>query len=291
MHSSAPAEGAARSADLTVLDGRIAGCRACPRLVAWREEVAATKRAAFADQSYWGRPVPGFGPPDASLLLVGLAPAAHGGNRTGRMFTGDRSGDVLYAALHDIGLASQGTSVSADDGLELYGVRVTSPVHCAPPANKPTPEERDTCRPWLVRELGLLRPTLRTVVVLGAFGWQAALPAFAEAGWAVPRPRPAYAHGARVTLVRRPEPEDSGAGTRAGTGAASSAPSEPASGPGDCEPGSDLAGSGSGPASVELFGCFHVSQRNTFTGRLTPEMLRQVLARAAESAGLATRSP
>ncbi|WTI72433.1 uracil-DNA glycosylase [Streptomyces sp. NBC_00728] len=241
--------------DLGGLDARIAGCRACPRLVAWREEVAATKRAAFADQTYWGRPVPGFGPADASLLVVGLAPAAHGGNRTGRMFTGDRSGDVLYAALHELGLASQGTSVSADDGLELFGVRVTSPVHCAPPANKPTPEERDNCRPWLVEELGLLRPTLRAVVVLGAFGWQAALPAFAEAGWRVPRPRPAFAHGARVTLGRRPEPD------------------------------------GTEPASVELFGCFHVSQRNTFTGRLTPAMLRQVLGAAAESAGLATRPP
>ncbi|MFE1288015.1 uracil-DNA glycosylase [Streptomyces sp. NPDC058751] len=273
MHSSAPAEDAARSDGLTVLDARIAGCRACPRLVAWREEVAATGRAAFAGQTYWGRPVPGFGPPDASLLVVGLAPAAHGGNRTGRMFTGDRSGDVLYAALHDIGLASQGTSVSADDGLELYGVRVTSPVHCAPPANKPTPEERDTCRPWLVRELGLLRPTLRTVVVLGAFGWQAALPALAEAGWAVPRPRPAFAHGARVTLVRRQRPDAPGTGAVAGA----------APGP--------SSGSASGPASVELFGCFHVSQRNTFTGRLTPEMLRRVLLAAAESAGLATRSP
>ncbi|MGW3910604.1 uracil-DNA glycosylase [Streptomyces sp. NPDC005070] len=284
MHSSAPAEGAARSADLTVLDERIAGCRACPRLVAWREEVAATKRAAFTDQSYWGRPVPGFGLADASLLLVGLAPAAHGGNRTGRMFTGDRSGDVLYAALYDVGLASRGTSVSVDDGLELYGVRVTSPVHCAPPANKPTPEERDTCRPWLVRELGLLRPTLRTVVVLGAFGWQAALPAFAEAGWTVPRPRPAFAHGARVTLVRRPEPDEPGTGIEP----ASAAASESASGP---AVSGSASGPAPGPASVEIFGCFHVSQRNTFTGRLTPEMLRQVLAAAAESAGLTTRSP
>jgi uracil-DNA glycosylase family 4 len=290
VHSSAPAEGAARSADLTVLDERIAGCRACPRLVAWREEVAATKRAAFTDQPYWGRPVPGFGPTDASLLLVGLAPAAHGGNRTGRMFTGDRSGDVLYAALHDLGLASQATSVSVDDGLELYGVRVTSPVHCAPPANKPTPEERDTCRPWLVRELGLLRPTLRTVVVLGAFGWQAALPAFAEAGWTVPRPRPAFAHGARVTLVRRPEPAEPGAGTASASAAASeSAAGAVASGVG---PGAASAfTSDPASASVELFGCFHVSQRNTFTGRLTPEMLRRILAGAAESAGLATRSP
>ncbi|MFF7880413.1 uracil-DNA glycosylase [Streptomyces sp. NPDC020794] len=235
---------------LTDLDARIAGCRACPRLVAWREEVARTRRAAFADQTYWGRPVPGYGPADASLLIVGLAPAAHGGNRTGRMFTGDRSGDVLYAALHDVGLASRGTSVSADDGLELYGVRVTSPVHCAPPANKPTPGERDTCRPWLVRELELLRPTLRAVVVLGAFGWQAALPAFAAAGWTVPRPRPVFAHGARVSL-----------------------------------------GAQDGPAagSVELFGCFHVSQRNTFTGRLTPSMLRDVLRTAAGAAGLMTR--
>ncbi|MFF3449088.1 uracil-DNA glycosylase [Streptomyces sp. NPDC002667] len=256
MDSGAPADGAAGSADLAVLDTRIAGCRACPRLVAWREEVATVRRAAFADQTYWGRPVPGFGPPDASLLLLGLAPAAHGGNRTGRMFTGDRSGDVLYAALHDVGLGSRGTSVSADDGLELYGVRVTSPVHCAPPANKPTPQERDSCRPWLVRELGLLRPTVRAVVVLGAFGWQAALPALAEAGWTVPRPRPVFAHGARVTLVRQPERDDASAG----------------------------------PAAVELFGCFHVSQRNTFTGRLTPAMLRQVLVTAAGAAGLTTRS-
>ncbi|MBD0419802.1 uracil-DNA glycosylase [Streptomyces sp. NPDC052309] len=221
------------------LDQRIAGCRACPRLVAWREEVAATKRAAFADWTYWGRPVPGFGPPDARLLIVGLAPAAHGGNRTGRMFTGDRSGDVLYQALYDVGLASQPTAVCADDGLELYGVRVTAPVHCAPPANKPTPEERDTCRPWLVQELKLLRPTLRAVVVLGAFGWQAALPAFAAAGWRLPRPRPAFAHGTRVRLD-----------------------------------------------GLDLFGCFHVSQRNTFTGRLTPAMLREVLGEAARTAGL-----
>ncbi|MEU4309009.1 uracil-DNA glycosylase [Streptomyces rochei] len=232
---------------LSALDRRIAGCRACPRLVAWREEVARTKRAAFADWTYWGRPVPGFGPADARLLIVGLAPAAHGGNRTGRMFTGDRSGDVLYQALYDVGLASQPTAVAADDGLELYGVRVTSPVHCAPPANKPTPAERDTCRSWLVQELGLLRPTLRAVVVLGAFGWQAALPAFGEAGWTVPRPRPAFAHGGRVEL--------------AGT-----------DGPG-----------------LHLFGCFHVSQRNTFTGRLTPKMLREVLRTAARTAGLPAR--
>ncbi|MET9102918.1 uracil-DNA glycosylase [Streptomyces antibioticus] len=234
-----PDAGPGRAVGLAELDRRVEGCRACPRLVAWREEVARTKRAAFADWTYWGRPVPGFGPSDARLLIIGLAPAAHGGNRTGRMFTGDRSGDVLYQALYDVGLASQPTSVAADDGLELYGVRVTAPVHCAPPDNKPTPGERDTCRPWLVQELRLLRPTLRAVVVLGAFGWQAALPAFAEAGWTVPRPRPAFAHGARVSLD-----------------------------------------------GLALFGCFHVSQRNTFTGRLTPEMLRDVLRTAAERAGL-----
>lgn len=241
---SAPDSAASASA-LVVLDRRVGGCRACPRLVDWREEVARTKRAAFADWTYWGRPVPGFGPSDARLLIVGLAPAAHGGNRTGRMFTGDRSGDVLYQALYDVGLASQPTAVSVDDGLELYGVRITSPVHCAPPANKPTPGERDTCRPWLVQELRLLRPTLRAVVVLGAFGWQAALPAFAEAGWTVPRPRPAFGHGTRVTL----------------------------DGPG-------------GADGLDVFGCFHVSQRNTFTGRLTPGMLRDVLRTAAGAAGL-----
>ncbi|MGW0707643.1 uracil-DNA glycosylase [Streptomyces sp. NPDC002643] len=227
---------------LAALDARITGCRACPRLVEWREEVARTKRAAFADQEYWGRPVPGFGPADAALLIVGLAPAAHGANRTGRMFTGDRSGDVLYAALHEVGLASRGTVVGIDDGLELYGVRITSPVHCAPPANKPTPEERDTCRPWLVSELELLRPSLRAVLVLGAFGWQATLPALAEAGWNVPRPRPPFGHGTHVPLD-----------------------------------------------GLDLFGCFHVSQRNTFTGRLTPAMLRDTLRTAAGAAGLSVR--
>ncbi|MCF3125067.1 uracil-DNA glycosylase [Streptomyces arenae] len=227
------------------LDARLVACRACPRLVEWREEVARTRRAAFADQEYWGRPVPGFGPHDARLLIIGLAPAAHGANRTGRMFTGDRSGDVLYRALYDVGLASRPTAESADDGLTLYGTRITSPVHCAPPANKPTPRERDTCRSWLVDELRLLAPHLRSVVVLGAFGWQAALPALAAAGWTVPRPRPAFGHGARVTLA-----------------------------------------GGAGLAPLELFGCFHVSQRNTFTGRLTPAMLRDVLGAAADAAGL-----
>ncbi|GAA1429821.1 uracil-DNA glycosylase family protein [Streptomyces thermospinosisporus] len=241
-----PASAALPARALHDLDRRITGCRACPRLVAWREEVARTKRAAFADWTYWGRPVPGFGPPDARLVIIGLAPAAHGGNRTGRMFTGDRSGDVLYQALYDVGLASQPTSVHAGDGLELYGVRVTAPVHCAPPANRPTPRERDTCRPWLVQELRLLRPALRAALILGAFGWQATLPALAEAGWTIPRPRPAFAHAAHTVL---PAPD-----------------------------GPDL----------HLFGCFHVSQRNTFTGRLTPPMLREMLRSAADAAGLPT---
>ncbi|SDD02738.1 uracil-DNA glycosylase [Actinokineospora iranica] len=184
---------------LAELDQAVTECRACPRLVAWREETARVKRAAFRDQDYWARPVPGFGPADAALAIVGLAPAAHGANRTGRMFTGDRSGDVLYAALHAVGLASQPTATHIGDGLELYGTRITAPVKCAPPENKPTPEERDNCRPWLERELALLRPTLRAVVVLGAFGWQALLPILATA-WSVPRPRPRFGHGVRHDL-------------------------------------------------------------------------------------------
>ncbi|HEY0641518.1 MAG TPA: uracil-DNA glycosylase [Pseudonocardiaceae bacterium] len=224
---------------LRQLDLAVSSCRTCPRLVTWRERVATEKRAAYRDEEYWGRPVPGFGPADAALLVVGLAPAAHGANRTGRMFTGDRSGDVLYAALHAIGLANQPTSVSRDDGLTLRGTRITAPVHCAPPDNKPTPAERDACRPWLARELDLLRPTLRAVVVLGAFGWQALLPVLATAGWTVPRPRPVFGHGAHVRLD-----------------------------------------------GLHVFGSYHVSQQNTFTGRLTPAMLEDVLRAAASAAGL-----
>ncbi|QFZ16669.1 uracil-DNA glycosylase [Saccharothrix syringae] len=231
---------------LSALDEGVTTCRACPRLVAWREEVARVRRAAFRDQVYWGRPVPGFGPADAALAIVGLAPAAHGANRTGRMFTGDRSGDFLYAALHAVGLANQPTSTHAGDGLTLVGTRITAPVKCAPPANKPTPEERDNCRPWLVRELELLRPTLRAVVVLGAFGWQALLPVLASC-WRVPRPRPTFGHGARTALAAL-----------------------------------------DGGAPLHLFGCFHVSQQNTFTGRLTPPMLEEVLAAAAGAAGIRT---
>lgn len=226
------------------LDAAVAQCRACPRLVAWREKVAQEKRAAYRNETYWGRPVPGFGPSDASLLVVGLAPAAHGGNRTGRMFTGDRSGDVLYAALHAVGLANQPTSVRPGDGLALRGTRITAPVHCAPPDNKPTPAERETCGAWLRAELGLLAPTVRSVVVLGAFGWQALLPHLAAAGWTVPRPRPRFAHGVHVELA--------------------------------------------GERPLHLFGSYHVSQQNTFTGRLTPAMLEDVLRRAAAGAGLVT---
>ncbi|WP_369125541.1 uracil-DNA glycosylase [Catenulispora rubra] len=228
------------------LDEQVTRCGACPRLVRWREATAAVKRAAFADQAYWGRPVPGFGPSDAALVITGLAPAAHGANRTGRMFTGDRSGDVLFAALHELGLASRPAATGLGDGLRLLGVRVTAPVHCAPPGNLPTPQERDTCSPWLQQELRLLRPTVRSIVALGGFGWQAALPAMQGAGWTVPRPRPVFGHGARTVL-----------------------------------PGA--AGEATG---VTLFGCYHVSQRNVSTGRLTPAMLREVLATAAQAAGL-----
>ncbi|WP_275092559.1 uracil-DNA glycosylase [Sinomonas gamaensis] len=197
---SIPAVVARQTSSIRDLDTAVTECRACPRLVAWREEAGRVKRRAFQDWDYWARPVPGFGPPDASLAIVGLAPAAHGGNRTGRAFTGDPSGDALFAALYDLGLASQPTSTHRDDGLELRGVRISMPVHCAPPGNRPTTAERDTCRPWLARELELLRPTLRAIVVLGAFGWQALLPVMADGGWRLPRPRPAFGHGAEVRV-------------------------------------------------------------------------------------------
>ncbi len=191
---------AASAPSLERLDARVSVCRACPRLVAWREQVAHQRRAAFRDQDYWGRPVTGLGPRRARIAVVGLAPAAHGGNRTGRVFTGDRSADWLFAALHRAGLASQPHSLHPGDGLELLGTRVLAAVRCAPPANRPTPEERDACRPWLARELELLRPTLRVVVALGAFAWTALWPALAQAGFPPPVPRPRFGHGARVEL-------------------------------------------------------------------------------------------
>jgi uracil-DNA glycosylase family 4 len=176
------------------LSARVTVCRACPRLVSWREEVARTGRAAYAGQSYWGRPVSGFGPSDARLAIVGLAPAAHGGNRTGRVFTGDRSGDWLFASLHRNGLARLPISVNADDGQELIDTRMVAAVRCAPPANVPTPGERDTCRPWLERELALLQPTLRVVVALGGFAWSVVWPVLAGLGYTQPRPRPKFGH-------------------------------------------------------------------------------------------------
>ncbi len=200
-----PARRAAAAADTGALDGAVTHCRACPRLVAWREETGRIRRRAFRDWEYWSRPVPDFGPADAALAVVGLAPAAHGGNRTGRAFTGDPSGDVLFAALHAEGLASQPTATARDDGLRLRGVRIAMPVHCAPPDNRPTPAERDTCRPWLTAELRLLRPTLKVIVVLGGFGWQALFPPLADAGWQAPRPRPAFGHARTVRLTDGPD--------------------------------------------------------------------------------------
>ena len=234
----------ARSApDLGGNDARMSVCRACPRLVAWREEVALVKRASFREEPYWGRPISGFGPSDAAIAVVGLAPAAHGGNRTGRVFTGDRSGDWLFAALWRAGLAAQPTSVTADDGQELIDTRMMAAVRCAPPANLPTPTERDTCRPWLVRELTLL-PALRVVVALGGFGWQALLPVLKDLGYALPVPRPPFGHGVEVVL-----------------------------------------------GDLTLVGCFHPSQQNTFTGKLTEPMLDAVLARARALAGLPPLAP
>lgn len=192
---------AAAATSLVELDDSVAACRACPRLVEWRERVAVEKRRAFAAEDYWGRAVPGFGDPEATIVVVGLAPAAHGANRTGRMFTGDRSGDWLYAALHRAGLASQPTSVAVGDGLQLTGVRVTAAVRCAPPTNQPTPQERDSCAPWLDAELRLL-PDARVVVALGGFAWTAALAALGRAGAALPRPRPRFGHGAEVEIGR-----------------------------------------------------------------------------------------
>jgi len=186
---------------LAELEARVSVCRACPRLVRWREDVAVTKRRAFQSEPYWGRPIAGWGEAQPAILLIGLAPAAHGGNRTGRIFTGDRSGDWLFAALHRNGLAAQPTSVFAGDGQRLLHTRMVAAVRCAPPANKPTPVERDTCAPWLHAELGRVMPSLRCIVTLGAYGWEAALRAVAAQGAQVPRPRPRFGHGAEVPLI------------------------------------------------------------------------------------------
>jgi len=223
---------------LAALTAEVVACRRCPRLVDWRERVAAEKRAAFAHEQYWGRPIPGFGDAAARVLVLGLAPAAHGGNRTGRVFTGDRSGDWLYAALWRTGFANQPQAISRDDGLALHGAYVTAAVRCAPPANKPLPAERDACAPYLERELALLRE-VRAIVCLGAFAWDAGLRARAALGEPVPRPKPRFGHGAELAAERWP-----------------------------------------------LLGCYHPSQQNTFTGRLTEPMLDGVLLRAREVAGL-----
>jgi uracil-DNA glycosylase family 4 len=224
------------SGELTALEARVVTCRRCPRLVSWREQVAREKRAAFATEEYWGRPVPGFGDPDARVFVLGLAPAAHGGNRTGRVFTGDRSGDWLFAALHRTGFANQPTSTHRDDGLRLRDCWIAAAVRCAPPANRPTPTERDNCLPYAAQELELLGQ-VRVIVCLGAFAWDAALRLAAMRGAPAPRPRPRFGHGAEA-------------------------------------PAGDLL----------LLGCFHPSQQNTFTGKLTAGMLDAVFARAAELA-------
>jgi len=218
-------------AALAALTAEIVVCRRCPRLVAWREQVAREKVARFRDDTYWGRPVPGFGDPDARILLVGLAPAAHGGNRTGRVFTGDASGDFLIAALHRAGLANQPTSHDIDDGLELIDTYVAAAVRCAPPGNKPLPEERDECAPYLERELTLL-DGVRSIIALGAYGWDAAVRATRANGHRLPA-KPRFGHGAEVEV---------------------------------------------GP--YRLFGTYHPSQQNTFTGVLTPAMLDDVLVAA-----------
>lgn len=223
--------------DLARIRDDVIVCRACPRLVEWRERVAREKVARFADQEYWGRPVPGFGDPAARVLILGLAPAAHGGNRTGRIFTGDRSGDFMYSSLHRTGFANQPTSVSSDDGLRVRGAYLAAVNRCAPPENKPSPVERDTCLPFLEREVRALG-RLRVIVALGAFAWDGALRALAAAGHVV-KPRPRFGHGVEVAI---------------------------------------------GP--VTLLGCFHPSQQNTFTGKLTPAMLDEVFLRARQLAGL-----
>ena len=191
---------AARTDDLRELEARVSVCRACPRLVGWREDVATAKRRAFAGEPYWGRPIAGWGDPNPAVLVVGLAPAAHGGNRTGRVFTGDRSGEWLFASLHRAGLAVQPTSVAAGDGQRLLRTRMVAAVRCAPPDNKPTPAERDTCAPWLRAEIDLVLASVRCIVALGSYGWDAVLRALRELGAQVPRPRPRFGHGAQSVL-------------------------------------------------------------------------------------------
>jgi uracil-DNA glycosylase family 4 len=236
----------ARTRDLLELDARVSVCRACPRLVTWREDVARDKRASFAGEPYWGRPIAGWGSTSPRVLIVGLAPAANGANRTGRVFTGDRSGDWLFASLHRVGLATRPISVHATDGQELIDTRMVATVRCAPPQNKPTTLERDTCAPWIEAELALLVGSVRVVVALGSIGWDATLRSFRAIGWEVERPKPRFGHGVEATLT------------------------------------------GPDGETVVLLGCYHPSQQNTFTGRLTEPMLDDVLRRAATTGTLST---
>ena len=236
---------AAESPNLHRLGACISVCRACDRLVQWREDVAVAKRRAYESEPYWGRPVPGWGSNQPRLVIIGLAPAAHGGNRTGRIFTGDRSGDVLFASLWRCGLAAKPASVAAGDGQRLLGARMVAAVRCAPPANKPSVAERDACAPWLAAELAHVRSSVRVVVCLGHFAWQAIWPQLGQAGFLLPRPRPAFGHGAEARV----------------------------------------AFSG-GSGEVLLIGCYHPSQQNTFTGRVTDDMLDGVFRRARQQAGL-----
>ncbi|MEV4164368.1 uracil-DNA glycosylase [Nonomuraea dietziae] len=232
---------AAASRTLGELTARESVCRACPRLVEWREEVATVRRRAFAEETYWGRPVAGWGEESPRLLIVGLAPAAHGGNRTGRIFTGDRSGDWLFASLYRTGFAVQETSVHAGDGQRLVGARMLASVRCAPPANKPLPEEKGACYPWLRREIELVADSVRVVVALGGYAWQAMWPALKDAGYGLPRSRPPFGHGVEVPVAY-------------------------------------------GESQVTLIGCYHPSQQNTFTGRVTAQMLDDIFHRAANIA-------
>jgi len=252
---------------LSELRAAVVSCRRCPRLVAWRERVAREKRAAFADEEYWGRPVPGFGDPEARIVVVGLAPAAHGANRTGRMFTGDRSGDWLYGALHRAGFASGAEARARDDGLTLSGVYVTAAVRCAPPGNRPTTGERDACRPFLEAEVDhFLAPAAargRVLVALGGFAWDSLLRVLSGRGRVVPVPKPRFAHGAEVGFP--------GSGGSAGRG--------------------DGPPTGEGDIPLLLLGSYHPSQQNTFTGRLTEPMFDTVWRRAREAAYPGTEGP
>ena len=246
------------AATLTELVARQSVCRACPRLVEWREEVALTRRKSFREQRYWGRPIPGWGDEEPSILIVGLAPAAHGGNRTGRVFTGDRSGDFIFSSLYRCGLAAQPSSVFAGDGQRLIGARMAAAVRCAPPENKPTPAERDRCIPWLTAELRMVTPSMRVIVCLGGFAWNALWPMLGDRGYRVPRPRPLFGHGVEITV--------------GGLGASG-------------------ANASDGDPGLLILGCYHPSQQNTFTGRVTPDMVDAIFTRARDAAGLPDGAP